>query len=245
MSHKECINRVCFEVLSRDNKYLLSVKLSSAWICRNTLIEPKEIVLRNGVKVLYLQTYFPDAKSNPSCITKLIRKLKPNNDEMDSRFAYPIAYLMARIIVDIILKEMKRIDFITYVPSHKNELRKDFDNRKRILSKRLATLVGEYLEKLLGKRISVQSFLDKTSDWKLKKFGPYEERLAIAKDLYKIKSSYAAYIKGSSVVLIDDVMTTGATLTICSDLLIKAGARKVIGLVAGKARRLKNVLKYG
>ena len=44
-------------------------------------------------------------------------------------------------------------------------------------------------------------------------------------------------IAGKNVVLIDDVLTSGATLKECSDLLVNAGTRNVTGLVLAKTFR--------
>jgi ComF family protein len=43
-------------------------------------------------------------------------------------------------------------------------------------------------------------------------------------------------IAGRSVLLVDDIVTTGATLDTCAALLLKAGARKVIGFTIASAR---------
>jgi ComF family protein len=45
----------------------------------------------------------------------------------------------------------------------------------------------------------------------------------------------AASIRGRRVVLIDDVMTTGATLTACAEALLGAGAGSVAGLVVARS----------
>ena len=42
-------------------------------------------------------------------------------------------------------------------------------------------------------------------------------------------------ISGRVVVLVDDVMTTGATLSACARALTRAGAAKVLGLTLARA----------
>lgn len=45
----------------------------------------------------------------------------------------------------------------------------------------------------------------------------------------------AAALVGRSVVLVDDVMTTGATLNACADVLRRGGAERVVALTAARA----------
>jgi len=44
-------------------------------------------------------------------------------------------------------------------------------------------------------------------------------------------------VKDSAVLLVDDLFTTGATLTACAVALLDAGAHEVYGLTVGRARR--------
>lgn len=54
-------------------------------------------------------------------------------------------------------------------------------------------------------------------------------RLANVKNKFAINTGAA--IKNRVVILIDDIVTTGATLNECADVLKKNGAKKVIGFV--------------
>ncbi|HEX2620404.1 MAG TPA: phosphoribosyltransferase family protein, partial [Phototrophicaceae bacterium] len=46
----------------------------------------------------------------------------------------------------------------------------------------------------------------------------------------------AESVRGKIVLVIDDVLTTGATLSACSEALIRAGASGVYGLTITRAR---------
>jgi ComF family protein len=58
-----------------------------------------------------------------------------------------------------------------------------------------------------------------------------KERLLNLKNAFEVKGN----IKGLRLLLVDDVMTTGATVTECSKVLMKAGAEEVIVLTLARA----------
>lgn len=57
------------------------------------------------------------------------------------------------------------------------------------------------------------------------------ERLLNLKGVFKVKGN----INGKRLLLIDDVMTTGATVTECSKVLMKGGAKEVIVLTLARS----------
>ena len=58
-----------------------------------------------------------------------------------------------------------------------------------------------------------------------------KERLLNLKNAFEVKGN----IKGLRLLLVDDVMTTGATVTECSKVLIKAGAKEVVVLTLARS----------
>ncbi len=58
-----------------------------------------------------------------------------------------------------------------------------------------------------------------------------KERLLNLKNAFEVKGN----VKGLRLMLVDDVMTTGATVTECSKVLMKAGAKEVIVLTLARS----------
>lgn len=61
-----------------------------------------------------------------------------------------------------------------------------------------------------------------------------KERLSNLKGAFEVKGN----IEGMRLLLVDDVMTTGATVTECSKELMKAGAKEVIVLTLARSSML-------
>lgn len=60
------------------------------------------------------------------------------------------------------------------------------------------------------------------------------QRLSILNDAFAVEPLLAGQIKGRRIILVDDVMTTGASLHAATRVLKAAGARHVTGLVIAR-----------
>ena len=64
---------------------------------------------------------------------------------------------------------------------------------------------------------------------------PRKERLSNVRGAYALEPEYASAAKGKRIVLIDDVMTTGASLHAAAQVLRRAGAAHVTAIVLARA----------
>ncbi|MBC8545944.1 ComF family protein [Clostridiaceae bacterium NSJ-31] len=109
----------------------------------------------------------------------------------------------------------RSFDFVLPVPLHKASRRERGFNQSAYIAQRLAERMGlpcdeRALQKLLHNRI--QHTLSR------------EEREQNVKGVYRAAAELAA---GKSILLVDDIVTTGATLCECAATLKAAGAKRV------------------
>ncbi len=63
-----------------------------------------------------------------------------------------------------------------------------------------------------------------------------KERLENVRGAFEVSKSQGAAVKDKALVLIDDVMTTGATVEECARILLKAGAKRVDVVVLARVK---------
>lgn len=115
------------------------------------------------------------------------------------------------------------IDVIMPVPLHYTRLVKRRYNQSALLGRELAKLSGvrcDSLSLIRHKKTRPQVELSGM------------ERQNNVRDVFSVKKPEA--VKGKRILLIDDVLTTGATLKECAKALRKAGARSVDTLTVGR-----------
>lgn len=111
------------------------------------------------------------------------------------------------------------IDAITFVPIHRKKKSQRGYNQSELISKYLA----EKLDKPL-----LQNHLIKIKNTKdQNKLGKIERSTNLRNAFKSINNED---FKGKKILLIDDIITTGATMTELSKVLVKNGAKKVYGL---------------
>jgi ComF family protein len=124
------------------------------------------------------------------------------------------------------LKKFMELDpVVMWVPMHKKRLVDRGFNQAEILAKSFAEQFG--LE-------TVGGWLVKTKETDQQVGKTREERLKNLKGAFECSISNIRYSIPKNVLLVDDVWTTGATLTECAKVLRQGGVKKVWGLVLAR-----------
>jgi competence protein ComFC len=116
------------------------------------------------------------------------------------------------------------VEAVIPVPLHPRRKRARGFNQAGVLAKELSKLKGLPLENLVLRKM--KNVLPQTS---LER----EERAKNVRGAYTVLQSRK--IKGKTIVLVDDVYTTGSTLKECSRELLRAGAKEVRAITIAQA----------
>ena len=127
------------------------------------------------------------------------------------------AQVYGRLLAMRIHRDLPMADVVTWVPvSRKRRRERGFD-QVELLAKAVAPELGIPAEALLEK------YRDNRANSGLR---TPEERRANVLGVYKVPEG--ANVRGKRVLLLDDIVTTGATASECARVLLTAGAREVI-----------------
>ncbi len=137
---------------------------------------------------------------------------------IDFKFKGKLSYgeIISEIMTEKILEKNLKDQVITYVPMHKKKEGERGFNQSKILAEKIARNLD----------LPCQDVFEKVIDTKfqvgLKKFDR-EENL---RDAFEVKN-YA-----EEIIIVDDVITTGATISELTKIAKKAGIKKVTALIA-------------
>lgn len=127
------------------------------------------------------------------------------------------AYTMAAMIWEIVDKSQYKFDLIVPVPIHRKKLKKRGYNQSELIAKELSNIMNiphlNVIERV--KNTPAQVLFNGDMRW------------------YNVKDAFKCIInlEGKSILLVDDVITTGATMCFCTEQLKEAGA-KFVGAAA-------------
>ena len=126
-----------------------------------------------------------------------------------------LAKPFARFIVDRLNTEKIDFDIIVPVPSHPKSIKKRGYNQARLLADEISAMTGKPVKDVLSKVTLTQN----------QKYLNYKERQKNLANSIVLNDKTA--IKNKKILIVDDIITTGATIEICAELL--KGASKIYG----------------
>lgn len=149
------------------------------------------------------------------------RLLLPFKHADRTELARPIAARMARIGAAL----LDRAEVVTPVPLHWRRLVARRYNQAALLARHLARAAGKPLLPDLLRRVRPTPALGERGA---------AERAALLDGAFAVAPRQAGRILGRRVLLVDDVMTSGATAEACAQVLLAGGAAAVEVLAAAR-----------
>lgn len=150
---------------------------------------------------------------------ELTAKLKNENNGYALSGA---AYLIYKCLCADDENQLNKADVITYIPMRKKDIYRRGYNQCRLIAKELSYLSDK----------PCRSLLVKIRENRQQKTLSAKERYENIKGVFRCKNTKA--VKGKTVLLIDDISTTGSTLSEAAKILKEAGADKVLAGVVAK-----------
>jgi len=148
------------------------------------------------------------------------------------RYKYKGEYGLGAVLSVFMAETLARqtgwsIDLVVPVPLHPNRLKKRGFNQSAVLSSHIAAMCGiEHSETVLCRS------LDTPTQTKLGRHGRKEN----LRDAFCVRDK--SKIDGKTLLLVDDVYTTGATADCCTDALMGEGAAGVYVLTLATGRNV-------
>lgn len=152
-------------------------------------------------------------------LQKAIRNLKYKGD-------LGLGETLAGLLLEVINKQSWEIDLITCVPLDHNRHRERGYNQSAYLSRPLAHLTDlPYNGQAITRSKQTKS----------------QVGLTVSERFMNVEGAFLAdkkIVLGKSILIVDDVITTGATLNSCASAMFSAKASKVYGITLARAERL-------
>ncbi|MDX1950514.1 MAG: ComF family protein [Rickettsiales bacterium] len=151
---------------------------------------------------------------------KIISRFKYSDKTFASK---KISQLMAGKISAFV--KNNQIDFVTSIPISRKKLLSRKYNQSAILALEISKIFQLKCDNQIlyrEKNVAPQASLSR------------QERLKNMKNVFAIKNKNIPKIKGKNILLVDDVITTGATLNEASKILKKAGVNRVFTITFAK-----------
>ncbi len=213
---EKCENVLCSSCRGKFEK----AKLHTCSECMHDMVDcrcmPKLLKASDACALISLFIYERrSTDEDSSAADNIVYYLKRNNylngfDFLGKQLSYPISVAMAEL-------GFKNDDtLITFVPRRKSSVVKyGFDQ-------------SELLAKAISKRMKIEcrSVLERKFSWRNQKSLNASERIKNVRRAFAMENP--EYIMGRNIIIVDDVVTSGASMSECIKILKKFGAKRVI-----------------
>lgn len=131
-----------------------------------------------------------------------------------------------KLIADCIRENLKgRYDLISWVPLSRERYKERGYDQAMLLAMAAALELDDVAVSTLEKYKNVE---------KQSKMGSVEKRKANISGVYRVEDP--ELIEGKRILLIDDIVTSGSTLSECARMLLQAGAKEVLCATIARTR---------
>lgn len=208
------------------NKLLNLLYPPKCMLCRKMLKENEIGICRECRKKLYIIP-ISEQRRDIERIELCVSPFRYEAEVRDSLLRYKFRGLTSygKIYADFIAKAIDETriscDIITWVPLSKKRLRKRGYDQAEIIAECLSEIIDVPCEKLLEKRVDNKP---------QSSTGSAEKRKANAAGVYSCPAPEK--LTGKTVLLVDDIVTTGSTMSECAKVLIASGCVSVFGAAA-------------
>jgi competence protein ComFC len=138
----------------------------------------------------------------------------------------PLAAYFGERVASVAKRDSLAADIVVPVPLHRVRERERGFNQAELIAREVAKRLRLPLKPVL---------LTRTKARPDKHILSFDERWRIVRGAFATRPG--SQVDNKRVLLLDDVMTTGATLDACAKALLEAGAKSVIGLTVARAVR--------
>jgi ComF family protein len=140
----------------------------------------------------------------------------------DKTMAEPLG-LALTLVVQNRYPELLKADILVPVPMHDDKLEVNTFNQAQQIAVKVGNVIGKHV---LDCIIQTKNFSQHNAN--------RNDRFDNVRDAFHIPTRVSIRVKGRHILLIDDIMTSGATMNECANVLLQNGARLVDGLVLGR-----------
>ncbi|MFH0988991.1 MAG: ComF family protein [bacterium] len=123
-------------------------------------------------------------------------------------------------------------DYVLAVPLHRRKYRERGYNQSDSLAEGITSITGI---------VQLRTLICRSKDTQSQTTLNLEQRKKNVHEAFSLKSNRVNSVEGKSFIIVDDVITTGATIEACAKILLACGAQKIIAASAALAQKDTNI----